>query len=101
MTLDAQASRLSLQEPSSQAQRRMVDVRIDLPRGPAMVEHKKYYVITVGRQPGIFVDWIEVSNSVLGFPGAKYKSYPTLQEAIAVWQDHVGRAPTAPNEVQA
>lgn len=41
----------------------------------------KYYVVWVGRDPGIYTTWNECKAQVDGFTGAKYKSYPTMAEA--------------------
>lgn len=42
---------------------------------------KKYYVVWKGYQPGIYHTWDECKKQVDGFSGAKYKSFPSLQEA--------------------
>jgi ribonuclease HI len=42
---------------------------------------KKFYVVWTGRQTGVFTDWPTAQRSVDGFPGAKYKSFPTRAEA--------------------
>ena len=42
---------------------------------------KKFYVVWAGRQTGVFTDWPTAHQSVDGFPGAKYKSFPTRDEA--------------------
>jgi ribonuclease HI len=42
---------------------------------------KKFYVIWVGREPGIYTDWPTAQKQVIKFPGAKYKSFPTKAEA--------------------
>jgi len=42
---------------------------------------KKFYVVWAGRQTGVFTDWPTAHQSVDGFPGAKYKSFPTRAEA--------------------
>lgn len=41
----------------------------------------KYYVVWSGKQTGIFTTWDECKEQVHGFPGAKYKSYSTKDEA--------------------
>jgi ribonuclease HI len=48
------------------------------------VEHmaqKKFYVVWVGRQPGIYRTWAECQEQTKGYPQAKYKSYESLEEA--------------------
>lgn len=42
---------------------------------------KKFYVVWAGRQTGIFSDWAVVQRAVIGFPGARFKSFPTRAEA--------------------
>ncbi|NOU52866.1 ribonuclease HI [Pseudoalteromonas sp. JBTF-M23] len=42
---------------------------------------KKYYVVWQGRKTGIFSSWAECKSQVDGFTGAKFKSFPTLNEA--------------------
>jgi ATP-dependent DNA helicase PIF1 len=42
----------------------------------------KYYAVKVGKRTGIFHDWDEVKNLVIGYPGAKHKSFKTEQAAI-------------------
>jgi ribonuclease HI len=42
---------------------------------------EKFYVIWEGIKPGIYNSWKECQANIKGFPGAKYKSFETLQEA--------------------
>jgi ribonuclease HI len=42
---------------------------------------KKFYVVWIGRQPGIFTDWATCERQTKGFNGAKFKSFPTREEA--------------------
>jgi ribonuclease HI len=42
-----------------------------------------YYVVKIGRQPGIYETWTEAEKHVSGYSGAKYKSFKTLEEAEA------------------
>jgi ribonuclease HI len=46
-----------------------------------MATKKKFYVVWSGLRPGIYDNWNDCKNQVLAVEGAKYKSYPTLQEA--------------------
>lgn len=41
----------------------------------------KYYAVKVGLTPGIYSNWQECQANVIGYPGAKYKSFSTLEEA--------------------
>ena len=42
---------------------------------------KKFYVVWVGRETGIFTDWATTQKSVIKYPAAKFKSFPTRAEA--------------------
>lgn len=42
---------------------------------------KKYYAVRIGRHPGIYITWPEAQKEVIGFDGAIYKSFPTLEAA--------------------
>lgn len=44
---------------------------------------KKVYAVKKGLKTGIFRTWEECKKQVHGFPGAQYKSFPTMQEAEA------------------
>ena len=46
-----------------------------------MTKKKKYYVVWDGVEPGIYDNWNTVKLQVQGYPNAKYKSYPSLEEA--------------------
>ena len=40
-----------------------------------------YYVVKIGRKPGIYNTWTEAEKHVIGYSGAKYKSFKTMAEA--------------------
>ena len=42
---------------------------------------KKFYVVWIGKQTGVFTDWAVVQPLVAGYPGAKHKSYPSMEDA--------------------
>ena len=42
---------------------------------------KKYYAVQIGRIPGIYGTWDECKAQIDGVSGAKYKSFPSLEEA--------------------
>lgn len=42
---------------------------------------ERFYAVKVGRKTGILTDWNECKASVLGFDGAKYKSFIDKKEA--------------------
>ena len=44
---------------------------------------KKYYAVKVGRTPGIYLTWADCSSQVIGYKGAKFKSFITIEEALA------------------
>ena len=58
---------------------------------------KKFYAIAVGRRPGIYESWPMAHAQVMGFPGARYKGFPSRGEAEA-WlaQPASARAPARP-----
>ena len=45
---------------------------------------KKYYAIASGRTPGIYDNWPAAQAQVTGYPGAKFKGFPT-RAAAAAW----------------
>ena len=54
----------------------------------------KYYAIAKGKKPGIYTSWDECKNYVHGFSNAKYKSFPTIEQAEAYYaQYHSGAKP--------
>lgn len=44
-------------------------------KGPA------FYAVRVGRSPGIYSTWDECEAQIKSFPGARYKKFPTAQQA--------------------
>lgn len=46
----------------------------------------KYYVVWEGREPGIYDNWNDAQEMIDHYPGAKYKSFPTLAEATAAYR---------------
>jgi len=55
----------------------------------------KSYVVWVGRQTGIFSTWDECSRQVKGYPQARYKSFPSREEAEAAFAKGPGGAAPA------
>jgi ribonuclease HI len=41
----------------------------------------KYYVVWKGARPGIYTSWKDCEKQVKGFPDARFKGYPSRQEA--------------------
>ncbi len=56
----------------------------------------KYYVVWVGRQPGIYPSWAQCAEQVNGFSGAKYKAFETeaqAKEAFGLgWEPFIGKS---------
>lgn len=42
----------------------------------------KFYAVKVGKTPGIYLTWDECKDNVNGYPGALYKSFKTMDEAV-------------------
>ena len=47
---------------------------------------RKFYVVWVGRHPGVYDTWEDASAQVENFPGAKYKSFSTSAEAAMAFR---------------
>jgi len=43
---------------------------------------QKFYVVWKGAKPGVYATWPEANAQVAGFPGAKFKSFPTRAAAL-------------------
>lgn len=52
-----------------------------------MAKKQKYYVVWEGREIGVFRSWSECEAQVLNFPGAKYKSFDSEEEALEAFQN--------------
>ncbi|XP_058222744.1 uncharacterized protein LOC131332488 [Rhododendron vialii] len=50
-----------------------------------MAEKRFYYVVFIGKVPGIYESWIACSEQVTRFSGAVFKKYPSLEEAKNAW----------------
>jgi ribonuclease HI len=48
---------------------------------------KQFYVVWLGRRPGIYSGWEACREQVDGYAGAKYKGFPTRDLAEAAWND--------------
>lgn len=51
-----------------------------------------YYAVAAGRQTGIFKAWSECQKQVVGFKGAKFKGFVTLDEAKAFMGEYSAQA---------
>jgi len=59
---------------------------------------KKFYVVWAGRETGVFTSWPYTKKLVDKFPQARYKSFPTEQEAEAAFAS--GRVSTPRSSVK-
>ena len=50
---------------------------------------EKFYVVWVGRQPGVYDDYDDAMEQVYGFPGARYKSFTNSQEATEAYRNGI------------
>ncbi len=48
---------------------------------------QKYYVVWVGKKPGIYNNWEEAEQQIKSFVGAKYKSYEIESEAVKAFSE--------------
>lgn len=60
----------------------------------------KFYTVWAGRQIGVFSSWDECRLQVEGFPGAKFKGFPTRESAEAAFNNgpSVNNGPSASAE---
>ncbi len=47
---------------------------------------RKFYVVWEGREPGVYDNWEDCQAQVEMFPGAKYKSFKTQEEAVEAFR---------------
>jgi len=47
----------------------------------------KFYVVWVGKQPGVYNGWSDCKKQVEGYNGAKYKGFPTKELAESAFHD--------------
>lgn len=47
----------------------------------------KFYVVWIGKQPGIYTSWSDCQKQVEGHEGARYKGFPTRELAEAAFHD--------------
>ncbi len=57
------------------------------PQGERQMAKKKWYVVWKGKKPGIYTTWAECEKQVKGFKGAKFKSFPSYEEAEAAFNN--------------
>ncbi|XP_058099716.1 uncharacterized protein LOC131244072 [Magnolia sinica] len=49
---------------------------------------QKYYVVFVGRNPGIYTTWDVCNAQVNGFSGCRYKSFKSFEDATKAWNEY-------------
>ena len=59
---------------------------------------KKYYAVKAGRKTGIFLTWDACEEQVKGYPGAKFKGFPSRADAEAWLGETTGPKESAPAE---
>ncbi len=55
-----------------------------------MAKKKKYYVVWEGNNPGIYDSWADCQLQIKGYPGAKYKSFSSKEEAESAYHGNFG-----------
>ena len=51
-----------------------------------MAQGRKFYAVFVGRVPGVYTNWDEAQAQVENFPGAKYRSYDSCEDATLAFR---------------
>jgi len=63
---------------------------------------QKYYVVWVGAKPGIYTTWDNCNAQIRGYPGARYKSFKTKEEAQEAFSEsstkHIGQKVAKPKK---
>ncbi|MBR9922282.1 MAG: ribonuclease H [Bacteroidetes bacterium] len=65
----------------------------------------KYYVVWEGNEPGIYNSWTDCQLQIKGYPGARYKSFKTREQAEAAfagsYEENITRKnkPTKPSSL--
>jgi hypothetical protein len=49
----------------------------------------KWYVVFIGRKPGVYADWESCHNQVIGFSRACYRSFKTKGDVVAAYNRHL------------
>jgi len=60
-----------------------------------MAKPKKYYAVAKGRNPGIYTNWFGPGGAeaqIRGIAGARYKGFPSIEEARQWMENHKGAA---------
>lgn len=56
---------------------------------------KKFYVVWVGREPGVYDDWPSTEKQVKGYSGARHKAFSTKEQAEAAFAGQPVAKPTS------
>lgn len=48
---------------------------------------KKWYVVWRGYEPGVYESWAECQSQIMGYKGARYKSFPSQSVALRAYED--------------
>lgn len=48
---------------------------------------KKWYVVWQGYEPGVYDSWADCQRQVVGYKGAKFKSFPSQTAALRAYED--------------
>lgn len=51
---------------------------------------EKYYVVLVGRRPGIYRTWDDARLEVEGFSGGRHRAFKNWREAVSYWESYNG-----------
>lgn len=51
---------------------------------------QKFYVVWVGREPGVYDNWDDCQDQIANFPGAKFKGYGSAAEAARAFREGDG-----------
>ncbi|MDE6853796.1 MAG: ribonuclease H family protein [Muribaculaceae bacterium] len=50
------------------------------------VKKNRYYTVWVGVEPGVYDSWTDCQLQIKGYPGARYKSFATREEAVEAYR---------------
>lgn len=51
---------------------------------------RKFYVVWMGHEPGVYTEWMQAKRQIDGYKGAKYKSFPDRAQAEAAFTKGAG-----------
>ncbi len=60
-----------------------------------MMKKKRYYVVWVGREPGVYDEWDDAREQIEGFPGAKHKGFDSPAAASAAFRAGYDSSPSS------